>query len=123
MVLNTNFFHSFANARHRLEIVRLFPSLDLIELVAHIMPGVPGKVPYGFQRIAEEAHGSHTSDYIQLNIEQSTLPSRLFGQVISLQHPDAESGISGERDSKPDIVKSEEKERLPRRAGGSKLKE
>ena len=69
-----NLFHTLANAGHRFEVVRLIPSLNFVELVAHILSSVVREISYGFQRIAEEAHGSHTSNYIQLDIENNMAP-------------------------------------------------
>ena len=47
---NPNLFYALADSRHRLEIVGLVSSLDFIELIARIMPGVGGKVSQTFNR-------------------------------------------------------------------------
>jgi len=58
---------------HRLEIVRLVASLDLIELIARVIPRIVGKITKTIQRIAKEARGPHDSDYIQLDIACRTI--------------------------------------------------
>ena len=58
-VQNANLLDALADGGHRLEIVRLLASLDLIELIARIMSRVVGKVSQAFQRIAKETHRPH----------------------------------------------------------------
>ena len=39
-VPNPNFFNAFANCRHWLKVIRLLTSLNLIDLVARILPRI-----------------------------------------------------------------------------------
>jgi hypothetical protein len=74
---NTNLFDTLADAGHWLEIVRLVPSLNLIELnlielITSIIPRVVGEVSQAFQRIANETTGrlAQFTIYIQMDIEK-----------------------------------------------------
>ena len=61
VVPHSKFLDAFANAGHRLEVVRLLTALHLIKLVAGIVPGILGKLPQRFERVAEEPKQHHVS--------------------------------------------------------------
>jgi len=52
----TNFLNTFPDRRHRLEIVGLDPTLNLVQLETGILPGIIRKLANAAQRIAEEGY-------------------------------------------------------------------
>ena len=55
VVSHPDFFDAFADGRHRLEIVRRFTSLHLVQLVARVVPGVLGELPQTRERVPKES--------------------------------------------------------------------
>jgi hypothetical protein len=55
-IAHTNLLDTLADARHRLEIVRLLAALHTIELLTSILPRVDQKLAQALERVAEAAN-------------------------------------------------------------------
>jgi hypothetical protein len=60
-VQNANLFDTLADGGHRLKVVRLVASLDLIELITRVMPRILGKVAQHLSESPKEALRPHDS--------------------------------------------------------------
>ena len=60
IVRNANLLNTLANRGQRFEIVGLLPTLDLIQLIARVMPRVLGEVSQALERVAEKVYAPHT---------------------------------------------------------------
>lgn len=68
IVPHPDFLNPFANRWHRLEVIRLFPTLHLIKLIARILPGILRKISQAFERVTEKSNWLYQIDYTYMDI-------------------------------------------------------
>src|SRR5436309_3341025 len=86
VVRDANLFDTLANGGQRFEIVRLRPSLYLVQLIAGIVSRRLGEFSQALERVAEESHWPHMLDYIRLDIARRRLwCSRLCSRSSALR--------------------------------------
>ena len=63
-----DFLNPLAYRWHRLEIIRLPTPLQLIQLIARVLPRIIWKVPQTFERVTQESNGPHGMKYTDMDI-------------------------------------------------------
>lgn len=64
IVLYPDFLNPLAYRWHRFEIIRLTTPLQLIQLIARVLPRLIWKIPQTFERVTQESNGLHATNIL-----------------------------------------------------------